>query len=169
MIVPSITMTLLYIRVGLVGNFSLSLWWLFSSEHLMDIIFTRNPSSSHTCTLTLYGLGHFPTATAVDQLRGAGGRGPRAHHHGGCHEALGDAASTAYTVPLQHDLAARPKDGDLVATIDIWGCCVCIRFGCEREQECGHPRASLVRLPPRLATSRPRSIGAPSVTSLMFC
>jgi hypothetical protein len=59
MIVPSITMTLLYIRVGLVGNFSLSLWWLFSSEHLMDIIFTRNPSSSHTCTLTPIWAGPF--------------------------------------------------------------------------------------------------------------
>jgi hypothetical protein len=60
MSVASITMTLLYIGMGVDGDFPPSPWWLFSSKPLVDALFTRNPSSHTKAHYLLHGLGHSP-------------------------------------------------------------------------------------------------------------
>jgi hypothetical protein len=60
MLVPSITMTLRYIGMGVGNNFPPSPRRLFSFEPLIDTVFTKNPSSSYKSPLTLTWVGPLP-------------------------------------------------------------------------------------------------------------
>jgi hypothetical protein len=53
-------MTLLYIGMGVDGDFPPSPWWLFSSEPMVDALFTKNPSSPHKGPLPLTWAGPLP-------------------------------------------------------------------------------------------------------------